>query len=196
MMIDFQTSSLTDEHYTIPNYGVTSLLLQNGDEFAELTEPSGVFHLMNSPAVWLPLRWKTPDGPLLIVVGWRPNSLGWDGQVAVGGYIDAIHLRRDNLTGVPLAMICLGGQPMNLTYLKEQALALELAAHRGLAAHLPKTTTTWIIQQDDPILAIAQSALFHNVMVHLFGRLAEDDDSIVGQFALPLRLEAITVFTS
>jgi hypothetical protein len=195
-MIDSLTNCLSNESYHIPNYAVSSLLLQSGDEFAQLDNASGMFRLECNPAAWLPLRWKTPDGPMLIVLNWQSGSLEWDGQVAVGGYIDTIHLRRDSLTGVPLAMICLGGQPMNLTYLKQQALALELAAHRGLAAQLPKTTTTWIIQQDDPMLEIAQSALFHNTMVHLFGRLAEDDDSIVNQFALPLQLEAITAFAA
>lgn len=194
-MNDFKSGYLAAEQYHMPDYVLSKLLLQSGQEFVSCHGQQGQFDLAATPATRIILRWGAVDGPALLDMAWKPARLGWEGQVAVGGYIDAIHLSYNGTTRRNLGMIYLGGQPM-----KQAAVApppnTEPAAHHGLAADLSITCTTWIVDQDDPMLSYAQSALFHNATVHLFGRLLGGDDPLVQSFDLPISLEGMTVFSS
>ena len=186
-------------NYDIPVYAQPKLFVQSDAETVTVDGNQGQFQLTIAPSMMITLRWLDAAGAALYVFELQPESVAWDGRICVGGYIDAMHSYhaggKDWLT-----LLYLGGQPVQTADIPGSIRSQSILAnhnldfHQGLASHLHETVTTWLVPSESPLVAQAQAAMFRNARVHLFGELASDDDPAVNQFALPLRLNAMTVF--
>lgn len=198
-MIEHLTGTLTSG-YTIPDYAQEKLLLQGEGESASVTGASGEFSFTSAPSAPLTLRWLDKTGPALGVFRWQPDSLGWDGQIRIGGYLDAIHFQPLPGTDRYVAALYLGGHPLQSQFVSGESGAQTIRMgqkadfNRGLSAYLTETVTTWILDHNHPLAAQAQTVLLRNTRMHLFGQLATDHDPVSAQFDLPIRLRAMTIF--
>jgi hypothetical protein len=185
--------------YTIPVYAQTRLFVQSEAETVAATGSQGCYQFSAPPSLMLTLRWLDSGGAALRVFDPQPEASAWDGRICVGGYIDAMHSYYAGGSEW-ITLLYLGGQPVQSAdipgAIRSQAILSDHNSdfHRGLASHLNETVTTWLVASDSPLVAQAQTAMFRNARVHLFGQLAPDDDPVVAEFALPLRLNAMTVF--
>jgi hypothetical protein len=213
-MNDSLTGQLTDT-WTIPPYARGMVWLETLDALVPAAGEKGLFTLP-APADLLTLRWGggAPDegegdthevgaGSALARLRWRADSLGWDGRVCVGGYIDAMHIAPIEGLDEPRALVVLtvGGMPLlpaAQPYLDASArrnVPYPFPAFReGMAEEVPETITTWLALDDNPVLTLAQDALVSKLRVYLFGRLADERAGWHKRFALPLVLESVTVF--
>ncbi|GAB4515782.1 MAG: hypothetical protein OHK0046_19740 [Anaerolineae bacterium] len=196
-----ETSGLLTANWTIPAYAREALWLETETDLVQVEGPQGVFRL-NAPAQELTLRWYGEDGPALARLPWRADSLGWDGRITLGGYLDAIHINQ--LPGLEMAVdvLSLGGHPLQpgtSPYLNSKQRARVPYAqpdfHAALVSSIPESATTWLVAEDSSLAAAAQDALMNNVRLYLFGRLADDESGWGDHFALPILLEAVTLFT-
>lgn len=198
-MIDHLSGTLTVSD-TIPYYAQEKLLLQGDGEVATISGASGEYSFTAVPSALLSLRWLEKDGPALGVFHWQPGSLEWDGSIRIGGYLDAIHFQPLPGTDHYVAVLYLGGQPLQSRLVTgasgSQPINIGQKAdfHRGLSSYLPETVTTWILDQDHPLATQAQTVLLRNARMHLFGHLATDEDPVSTHFDLPIRLQAMTIF--
>jgi hypothetical protein len=108
-----------------------------------------------------------------------------------------------HLTGepYPIAVLHVGGQP-----LKHETSPYPGADQRadvpyavpsfadGLAGEVEEGLTTWLAPDEGPLLALAQDALVSKLRVYCFGHLADEDGHWHDHFALPVLLEAMTLF--
>jgi hypothetical protein len=121
--------------------------------------------------------------------------------VRVGGYVDALHITELDDLPAPVTILHVGGQP-----LKPGVSAFPGRASRravpypvpsffdGIADNIDETVTTWVALEDSAALTLAQDALVSKLGVYCFGRLAEQDAGWHDLFALPIALEAMTLF--
>jgi hypothetical protein len=185
--------------YVIPAYAQSKLFVQGDTETVSVIGNQGMYQFATAPSVLLTLRWLDATGAALYVFEPQQESVAWDGQICVGGYIDAMHSYHAG-GDKWITLLYLGGQPVQSAdipgSIRSQAILSDHNSdfHRGLASHLHETVTTWLVGSQSPLVAQAQAAMFRNARVHLFGQLASDDDPMVTQFALPLRLKAMTIF--
>ena len=198
-MNDELSGQLTQD-WTMPSYVQSQLWL---DTLAETIQPVGEHGLfeLSTPAQQVTLRWSKPNGPALVTLPWQADNLEWDGQVMIGGYVDAIHITEFEETGLVVQVVSLGGQPILCTT-KPYPGAIDRASfaykrrdfHDGLVAEVAETNTTWLIDHDSPLADMVHDAMVNNLRLHLWGRLAEEDSGWDSRFALPILLDAITVF--
>jgi hypothetical protein len=187
--------------WTIPAYARTMLWLESEAGAVKLEGAQGLFTL-GAPAQVLTLRWGGAEGPALAQLGYRADSLDWDGTVRIGGYIDALHTADMDDLPAPVTILSLGGQP-----LKPGIAAYPGKAARrdvpyrvpnffdGIADDVPETVTTWMALEDSAALSLAQDALVSKLPVWCFGRLAAQDAGWHDLFALPIALEGMTLFS-
>lgn len=186
--------------WTIPAYAQKLLWLESGAGAVKVEGAQGLFTL-EAPAEVLTLRWGSADGPALTQLRWRADSLEWDGSVRIGGYIDAMHITELDDLPAPITILHLGGQP-----LKPDASAFPTRAVRrnvpyavpsffeGRNDGVDESITTWMAFEDSPALILAQDALVSKLGVYCFGHLAEQNAGWHEYFALPIALEAMTLF--
>jgi hypothetical protein len=112
--------------------------------------------------------------------------------------VDTLHLTGEPY---PVAVLSVGGQPLRydaVPYLSAgERTRVPYAAPSfadGLAEEVEEGLTTWLTPDDSPLLTLAQDALVSKLRVYCFGRLAEKDGGWHEHFALPILLEAMTVF--
>lgn len=186
--------------WLIPDYAQGALWLQTEWDHIRVEGEHGLFAL-SSPAPLLTLRWGGIQGPALARLPWKADNLAWDGSVGVGGYVDALH--RMQIRNTPVAVLCMGGQPLKptTTPYPDNRARFHLPYtkpdfHAGLAVELPESMTTWLVVGDTSLMTIAQSAMIHNLRMHLWGRLADGDEGWDDYFALPLVLKGATVFAT
>lgn len=195
-----QLSGQLTARWTIPAYARELLWLETESEAVQAQGAHGLFTL-TAPAEWLTLRWGSAEGASLRQFRWQVDSLEWDGAVRLGGYIDAMHIAELPPLPDPVVVLSVGGQPLKPGIKPYPDLADRRAVpypvpsfHDGLADEVDETVTTWMAFEGSPALALAQDALVSKLRVYLFGRLAEQAWGWHDLFALPLALEAMTLF--
>lgn len=198
-MNDEISGQLTKD-WTIPGYMQTHLWLEGDGGTAKTEGPYGLFEFP-APCPIVTLRWGGERGSALIQFPWQPDSLEWDGSVRVGGYVDAIVTGKDAQTGLSIAVISVGGQPINAQVspyppasARERIPYQSPDFHQGVAMDVGESLTTWIIRDDSSLMAAMRDALIHNLRLHVWGRFVENDHGWHEQFAMPIFLEAVTLF--
>ncbi|MDX1993845.1 MAG: hypothetical protein SF029_15770 [bacterium] len=187
-------------NWRIPTYARAALWIETDTGTVPLESEVGLFTL-NYPAALLTLRWGSPDGPALARLPWKPDSLDWDGTVKMGGYVDAIHVTEIGGISYPVTVIYMGGQPLKASTSGFPDAALRNRPpypapefYAGLAAEVGQSATTWLVPDESPMAAMAQHAMMNNLRLYFFGRLADDNSGWAAHFALPLLLQAATLF--
>lgn len=198
-MNDETTAQLTSQ-WPIPKYAQENLWIETETTIVQTEGEFGLFAL-DAPAQEVTVRWCGVDGPALARLNWQADTLEWDGQVAIGGYIDTLHMMAVPGTDIPIIVCHMGGQPLNPTAsaypganMRSQVPYVHPEFHAGLAAEISESVTTWIVLEDNPLAALVRDALVANMRLYLFGSLADDESGWGQFFALPLLLEAISIF--
>lgn len=186
--------------WSIPAYARSALWLEAEGEAVPTAGEYGLFTLPR-PAAALTLRWAGERGPALARLPWRVDTLEWDGSVRAGGYVEAIHVTEIPRVSYPVTVIYLGGQPLRhdvhgypTSAQRERSTYQPPDFYTALAAEVGKSVTTWLVPDESPLAAIAQEALMHNLRLHFFGRLADEASAWGQTFALPILLQAVTLF--
>ena len=186
--------------WTIPAYARDMLWVEGAGETVQVQGKRGTFRL-ETPSPVVTVRWGSADGPALTQLRWQVDTLDWDGAVRVGGFVDALHVTEQVDLPEPLTILHVGGQP-----LKPETLPYPAHAQRkqtpyavpsyfdGLAEDVDEGVTTWMALSDSPVLVLAQDALVNKLRVTCYGSLAEDEAGWHEAFALPIILEAMSIF--
>lgn len=186
--------------WTIPTYARDLLWVEGAGETVQAQGARGAFTL-DVPSPVVTVRWGGEDGPALTQLRWQVDALDWDGTVRVGGFVDALHVTEQVDLPEPLTVLHVGGQP-----LKPDAQPYPTRAQRkqtpyavpgffdGLAEDVDEGVTTWMALSDSPVLVLAQDALVNKLRVYCYGALAEDAAGWHEAFALPIILEAMSIF--
>ncbi len=198
-MNDELSGQLTSD-WVIPNYAQSVLWLVSEHEAVQTEGAYGLFTL-TVPTRTLVLRWGGENGPALAALNWQVDSLAWDGLIRLGGYVDALHVMQLPLTADPVTVIHVGGQPLKVTEAgypsAEKRLIVPYPApnfNASLAQDVPESVTTWLIPEMNMLGDMAQQAMLRNLHLHVFGRLADDASGWDEHFALPILLNAVTLF--
>ena len=198
-MNDELTAQLTST-WRIPPYAQTMLWLTG--ETVEPVQAEGEHGLfaLDAPAPLLTLRWGGAEGSPLALLRWQADSLEWDGGVQSGGLVDTLHITAIPGAEYPIAVFSLGGRPLAPGVMPYPPAA---ARHRvpyvfpnfdeGLS-EAEEAVTTWLAPDDSPLVALAQDALVSRLGVYCFGHLADEESGWHEYFALPILLEALTLF--
>ena len=160
----------------------------------------GLFSLA-AASPWVILRWGGADGPVLAWLPWQEDTLGWDGAVGTGGYLDSMHVTEIPGLDFPIMVFCVAGQPLKHDWSPYPAAEVRADVpytipdfFGGLAVDTQETTTTWLVPEPSALVTIAQDALLNNLRLYCFGHLADDAGGWAKHFALPILLEAVTLF--
>ncbi len=198
-MNDEMSGMLAISGWRIPRYAQNALYLESTAGTVATEGASGLFTLP-APSARLVLRWGHAQGPALASLRWMPDSLGWDGTVSIGGYVDALHLMAlDAQERVFVAVIHFGGQPLMPNTPLYPTAAQRKQPHersdfyRWIDESVPESHTTWLVSEESPLLTLAQDAMLNKLRVVFTGRLADDNAQWDKLLALPLTLEAITL---
>jgi hypothetical protein len=187
-------------NWIIPPYARDCLwLVGDSDAVVQVQGEQGDFEFAR-PQSTVTVHWSGKDGPALAALSWQPDGLGWDGSVGTGGYLDAMHVTQMSGFVSPLTVFYMGGQPLKI-HVRPQHLHQAMRTHvpypsadfhSGVAADIRDSVTTWIVVDDSRLASVAQNAMIQNLRLHFWGRLA--DNGLDAHFALPLLLQAVTVF--
>ena len=199
-MEQVQKGKLVASNWAIPRYGQGLLWLESRSGLVQPKGEHGLFTLETFTPN-LVLRWGKQDGPALAHLPYREETLGWDGAVRIGGYIDALYMTEIPGLDFPIMLVYLGGQPLKHHHNPYPAAAMRTQTpfptpdfYVGLAAEVPETITTWLVAEHSPLSTLAHDAMVNNLRLYCFGRLAEEAGGWHNYFALPILLEAIMVF--
>lgn len=196
-----ETSGQLCSHWQIPEYAQKLIWVDSEQETTVTEGPAGLFTL-TAPAPVITLRWGSPDGAPLTQLNWQPDSLEWNGDIRIGGAVEAIHIRE--IPGLPDAVmiVTIEGVPLRPTampfhpaHLRETSVDREVDYYTGIDGDIRPEITTWLSMLDSPLSTIVQDALLNKNRIHLYGRLAEEKAGFHRVFALPILLEAITLFS-
>mgnify|MGYP006274752317 CR=1 FL=1 len=198
-MNDATSGQLTNT-WQIPAYAQGMLHIDSGTGLTLAEGPTGLFEL-DAPSEVVTLWWGSVGGSALTQLRWQADNLEWDGRVCIGGGIDAVHIMTlPGLEGA-LSVLHVDGQP-----LRPEFNPVPLASQRRLLPYpLPDfleaidedvepSNTTWLVAEDSPLSAIAQDAMMNNLHIALQGHLADETQGLHTHFALPIVLDAITLF--
>lgn len=194
-----ETTGQLSGTWQIPAYAQPHLWLDTESGAARAEGAQGLFELV-APARVLTIRWGSAEGAPLTQVRWQPDDLDWQGDVRLGGMVEAIHITELENTGATIAVIFFSGQP-----LLSDATPYPAADSRAQPITLPDyishvdesyrpQTVTLLAGIDSPLLTTAQDALNQNAPLHVYGWLAEQDAHWHEFFALPIIWDAVTVF--
>jgi hypothetical protein len=190
-MNDERSSQVTSA-WPIPAYAQTMLWVDSDSGAAQTEGRNGLFQLP-APAPTVIVRWGSADGPALVQLRWRTDSLDWDGAIRVGGFVDTMHLTGEPY---PIALLHVGGQPLRHDTLPYPGAGQRLVAPSfadGIA-DVDEGVTTWLAPDESPLLSLAQDALVSKLRVYCFGHLADEEAGWHTHFALPILVEAMTLF--
>ncbi len=186
--------------WKIPDYAQNALYLESDSGDVVPTEGASGLFTLTEPAQRLFLRWGGAAGPALAQLRWQVDSLEWDGSVKIGGFVDMLHLTEISGAPYPITMLVISGQPLQPGTKPYPNAALRqqipYVAPRFDAAlsELEENTSTWLVGDESPLLALAQDALVSKLGVYAFGHLADEKSGWHHHFALPILLEAMTLF--
>ncbi|MBI1259537.1 MAG: hypothetical protein GC204_18880 [Chloroflexi bacterium] len=185
--------------WTIPLYARNLLWLESEAGVVKVEGAQGLFTL-EAPAEVLTLRWGSAEGPALTQLRWQADSLEWDGSVRIGGYIDSMHITELDDLPAPITILQLGGQPLKpavnayLPRAARRSIPYPVTSFFDGLAEVDETVTTWMAFEDSAALILAQDALVSKLPVYCFGHMAEQEAGWHDLFALPIALEAMTLF--
>jgi hypothetical protein len=186
--------------WTIPAYARDLLWVEGAGETVQAHGARGEFSL-DVPSPVVTIRWGGENGPALTQLRWQVDALDWDGSVRVGGYVDALHVTEQIELPEPLTVLHVGGQPLKpdtqpypTRARRKQAPYAVPGYFDGLAEDVDESVTTWMALSESPVLVLAQDALVNKLPVYCYGSLAEDDAGWHEAFALPIILEAMSIF--
>ena len=193
-------AQLTSSRWNIPRYARGALWVESvTGEVVRVDGEQGHFQL-SEPTQAIIVRWGSRTGPTLARLPWRPDSLDWDGRVWMAGYLDAIHMTE--MPGADSqAVLFLGGKPLRQDHApypratgRQRTPYAAPGFHTGLVNEVPECVTTWLVSLDNPLATVVQDALSNNLRLHRFGALANEASGWGDLFALPIVLQAITLF--
>lgn len=195
-MNDTRSGQLTTQ-IAIPAFARSHLWLETYTGCVPLEGPQGLFTLA-APAEHLILRWGGAEGSVLASLRWQADSLGWNGQIRIGGMVEAIHMMSVPNLDVGLAVLIVEGQPLTpgTTPYPTATQRLQLPYRlpdffEGIESEIDPTVTTWLVPEDSGLLAMAQDAMSNNLRLYLQGTL----NAAWRDFAaIPLALDAVTLF--
>ncbi len=195
-----QLSAQLTQDWALPAYVQSQLWLDTLTETIQTEGEHGLFKL-STPAQQITLRWSKPNGPALVTLPWQADNLDWNGQVVIGGYVDAIHITEFEEADLVVQIVSLGGQPILGTTKpcpgprdRTTFAYKRRDFHDGLVAKIAESNSTWLVVHESPLADRVQDAMVNNLRLHLWGQLAAEDSGWDQRFALPILLEAITVF--
>lgn len=196
-MNDERSGQLAAMDYVIPSFAQGMLWLETESDCVRVDGNSGYFNL-SAPAPELTLRWGGAQGPALARLRWQPDSLEWRGAVAVGGYVDTLHLTEVSGADYAVGVLSVGTQPLrpHIQPHRPATVRREIPYpfpdfDAGLCDDVEETALTLLVPDDSPLLNMAQDALVSKLRVYCFGHLVEGWDR---WFALPTALDALTLF--
>lgn len=200
-MNDERSTQLAQGCWSIPRYAQAALWVQA--EHGECVQAEGPLGLLSfsAPASQLALRWGSARGPILRLLAWQSDSLGWRGEVRVGGLLETIHYAAWDDDEALLACLSVSGQPLwpRLTPFwgaEQRATPPSMPDfYEGFPQEEDLQMTTWLVPGDSPFLPTLETALSQQTPLYLFGHLAQDGTPWPAHFALPIVLEAMTLFS-
>ncbi|MBC7815179.1 MAG: hypothetical protein H7175_28735 [Burkholderiales bacterium] len=195
-----QLTPTEPDSWRIPPYARRALWLESDAGTVKTEGEQGTFTLP-APAETLNVRWGGAEGPALARLRWQSDSLAWDGAVAVGGFVDAIHITEIDGMDFPMALVFIGGQPLKAGTTPYPAPAARTQvpypptnSYDATADDVNETVTTWLVGEESPLVRLAENALMNRLRVFCFGHLADAEGGWHKHFALPLLLESLTLF--
>lgn len=199
-MNDELTGQLTSSRWSIPTYAQGLLWIETDAETVKTEGEHGLFTL-TTPAPMLVVRWGGADGPALAQRRRQADSLDWDGSIQIGGYIDAMHTTEALDLPDAVTVLHVGGQllkagtaPFPARGQRRRVPYPTASFFDALADEVAESVTTWMAFSESPVLFMAQDALVSKLPVHCFGSLADQAAGWHDLFALPIALEAMTLF--
>lgn len=145
--------------------------------------------------------WGERGAPLRQLAWTDNDSLDWDGQVQVGGFVTAIHFAYMEQLDMELAIMSVEAYPLKphvTPYLPAQARdTLPYSPPDfldGVDDSHSEGVTTWIAEVDSPLVGLMQDAMNQGHRIYTFGQLASEEQGWHHIFALPILLEAVTTF--
>ncbi len=198
-MNDTTGGQLTDG-WQIPAYAQGMLHVDGGTGLITAEGPTGLFEL-EAASEYVTLWWGSVGGSALAQLRWQADNLGWTGTVRIGGGIDALHITA--LPGLEGALLLLhvDGQPLSPEFTPYPAATQRRLLPYPLPDFLEAvdedvepSNTTWLVPEASPLAAIAQDAMMNNLHIALQGHLADEAQGLHTHFALPIVLDAITLF--
>jgi hypothetical protein len=200
-MNDETRNQLTSpEIWQIPAYAQDMLYVDSVSGTTKAFGGTGEFELI-TPSPYVTVYWRdVHQGTPLAHLDWKADSLEWDGQIRIGGYVDAVHMTNPNDDSQSVVIFHLGGQPL-LPHTEPYPSATDRRTkfikadfHAGLSVNTPDGFSTWIIGKDSPLARVAYDSMLNNFRLHCFGRLAGEGSGWDTVCALPIVLESLTVF--
>ncbi len=186
--------------WTIPAYARDLLWLESEAETVPVEGTAGLFTL-TAPASVLTLRWGSAEGPALKQLRWQVDTLEWDGSVALGGFIDSMHITEIEGMPAPIVVLSVGGQPLKpgIKPYPDRAVRRSVPYpipdfYDAIDDRIDESVTTWVAFEDSAALTLAQDALVSKLRVGCFGHLADQAADWHDHFALPIALEGMTLF--
>ena len=197
-MTHTQTIALAAPDWEIPLYAQDKLWIAGNQGSVRAQGAQGRF-APDESSTRLTLRWDGAEGVVLAQFPRRPETLGWKGTIAAGGYIDALHVTELPGLDTPVMVIFLDGQPLqhNLSPWPAAAARAPYTApdfFDGLIADFPEQITTWLVSAESALAALAHDVLTNNLRLYCFGQLAAEAGGWHKHFALPILLDSATLF--
>jgi hypothetical protein len=195
-MNDELTGQLTNTSWRIPGYLHGLLYLETDTETVSSEGPTGLFEL-SVPARKLNLRMGAEDGLPLAALQWEPDTLGWDGQIAIGGTVDAVTLLAHQ--GLSIVVVTVLGRLLPIDY-----SPYPQPHHRGKSDTEPPAFEdallevddgfyTFLLPEESALVSMAENALMNRLRISLHGRIATQNEGWHDLVALPLILEKTTL---
>jgi hypothetical protein len=187
-----------DAGWQLPDYAQAMLWVAGGTVAIRATGPRGAFSLDGPVEDRLFVTWGTPDGPPLAV--WtqpgEPWVLGWSGAVAVGGFVERLHVLEAH--GLELVIAEIEGGLLAPGYRRLPTLAeMQQGAFRrtGSEDHpIPRNFTYTFLAEADSIYAeYLHHAMVSELAVDCFATLGPDDGGWHEIVGLPLLLDSISL---
>jgi len=198
-MNDETNGQLTDD-WVIPAYAQGMLWLETGEHFTRLEGQYGLFKL-EYPATDLRLHWGKEAGVTLREFTWRSDTLDWQGEISQGGYVEAVHITTLPGLDFDVAVISLWGRPLRAAFQpyptagqRGQVPYASQPFESGILEASTEALTTWLVHAESSLLTIAQDAMMNDGQLHMWGRLAAEATGFHRHIALPLLLEAVTLY--
>lgn len=189
--------------WRVPTYAQSMLWMQQGEHAAQLAGPLGAFTLDVPGEGREEVRfvWGTADGPPL-AIWFRPDTeapfvVGWQGTVAVGGFIDRLHVL--TARGLDIVIAELEGELLPPDYRRlptlSQMAAAPFSRQDDSDISFPTRDHTY------PLIAMADSiqaeylhhAMVSELAVDCFATLAPQPGRWHEIVGLPLLLDAVSL---